>query len=153
CAAARRPPTPEPPPLSPARPPPMAADSPLLRFRLWRASLPPALRLLLTVNVGVGVAWLAFLILRLAGGVVEWLALTPALALTRPWTLVTYAFFDPYGDLWGLLGFVFALLWLSWLGRDFEETYGPGRLLALYGLAALAGAAAALALAYGLGGG
>jgi membrane associated rhomboid family serine protease len=131
----------------------MAADSPLLRFRLWRAGLPPALRLLLTINVGVGIGWLAFLILRLGGGVVDWLALSPAWALTRPWTLLTYAFFDPYGDLFGLLGFVFAVLWLNWLGRDFEEAHGPGRLLALYGLAALGGAAAAVALGYGLGGG
>jgi len=130
----------------------MAADSPLLRFRLWRAGLPPALRFLLTVNVALGVAWLVLLIVQLAGLVLPWLAFTPALALTRPWTLLTYSVFNPYGDFFSLLGFVFAVMWLNWLGRDFEEMHGAGRLYTLYGLAALVGAGVAVGIGYAFGG-
>ena len=130
----------------------MAPDSPLYRFQLWRSMLPPALRLLLTINVVMGVVWLVLLIVGVGGALVDWLALTPALALTRPWTLLTYAFFDPYGTLFGFLGFVFAVVWLNWLGRDFEEMYGPGRLVTLYLLATLVGAAVAVGLGYAFGG-
>jgi len=124
------------------------ADSPLLRFRLWRAALPPALRLLLTVNVGLYVLWVLLTIFGL-GGLLVWLALEPAPAavLARPWTPLTYTFANLYPGFFGLLSFAFAMLWLNWMGRDYEETYGSYRLFGLYVLAALFGAAVAVGLA------
>ena len=129
-----------------------AADSPLFRFQIWRAALPPALRLLLTVNL---VTYLAFVLLALVAAfgaptmvVLEylWLSADPATVLTRPWTPLTYGFVNAFGGFFGLISFVFGFYWLQWMGRDYEETYGSGNLFALYLLGGLAGAALALAL-------
>jgi membrane associated rhomboid family serine protease len=129
------------------------ADSPLFRFRLWRAALPPALRLLLTANVGLYVLWVLSLIFGL-GALFLWLALdpAPAVVLSRPWTPLTYTLANLYPGFFGLLSFVFAMLWLNWMGRDYEETYGSYRLFGLYALAALFGAAVAVGLAAMAGG-
>jgi membrane associated rhomboid family serine protease len=122
-----------------------AADSPLLRFRLWRAALPPALRLLLTVNVATYVAFVLLSIPNLGGVMREWLALPLGLDATlfRPWTILTYGFTNAYPGFFGLLTFVFGALWLNWLGRDYEETYGSHRLFGLYVVGVLGGAALA----------
>ncbi|GAB5536138.1 MAG: rhomboid family intramembrane serine protease [Rubricoccaceae bacterium] len=130
-------------------------NSPSARFQIWRAALPPALRLLLTVNLA-SFAVSAVLAILAAFGLgalymlaIEMLALPgdPAKALFRPWTPFTYGFFDPIqGGLWGLIAFAFAMYWLNWLGRDFEESLGGYRLFGLYLGAAVFGAAIALAL-------
>lgn len=113
-------------------------QSPLFRFQVWRAALPPALRLLLTLNVGLYVVWVVLMIFRL-GGVFTYLALvaSPDGVLARPWTPLTYTFANLYGGFFGLISFVFAMLWLTWMGRDYEETYGSHRLLGLYLMAGL----------------
>ena len=126
-------------------------NSPVTRFQVWRASLPPALRLLLTINV---VAYLAFVLLsivNLGGVMAEWLALAadPSVVLTRPWTLLTYSFANLYVGFFGLISFAFAMAWLNWIGRDLEWEHGSHQLFGLYVLAILGGAA----LAVGLGGG
>ena len=125
------------------------AASPMLRFRVWYGALPRALRLLLTVNVVLTAAWLVLrFVPAVAAPLAEALALqTDASAAFRPWTLLTYAFFNPVGDFWGLVSFAFAMLWLYWLGREYEEVYGSHRLFGLYVLAALVGALAAVLLA------
>ncbi len=129
-----------------------AADSPLFRFQMWRAALPPALRLLLTVNL---VTYLAYVVLALLAAfgvpaivVVEWLTLPadPEAALRVPWTPLTYGFVNAFGGFFGLISFVFGFYWLQWMGRDYEESYGPHRLFGLYVLGALGGAAVGLAL-------
>ncbi len=129
-----------------------AADSPLFRFQLWRAALPPALRLLLTVNL---VTYLAYVVLALLAAfgvpaivVVEWLTLpaSPEAALRVPWTPLTYGFVNAFGGFFGLISFVFGFYWLQWMGRDYEERYGAHRLFGLYVLGALGGAAVGLAL-------
>ena len=129
-----------------------AADSPLFRFQMWRAALPPALRLLLTVNL---VTYLAYVVLALlaafgvpAIAVVDWLMLpaSPEAALRVPWTPLTYGFVNAFGGFFGLISFVFGFYWLQWMGRDYEESYGPHRLFGLYVLGALGGAAVGLAL-------
>ncbi len=132
------------------------ADSPLFRFQLWRAGLPPALRLLLTINlvvfaVVVAAAILAAFGLTLPYTLLEYLALPgdPATALVRPWTPFTYGFVNLVGGagaIWGIISFAFAMYWLNWLGRDYEESYGGYRLFGLYLGSALFGAAVALAL-------
>lgn len=132
------------------------ADSPLLRFRLWRAALPPALRLLLTINLAVFIAAAVAGILAAFGlgglaAALGWLALpgVPEALLVRPWTPLTYGVANLFlGDpLWTIIGFAFAMYWLNWLGRDYEETYGSYRLFGLYLASALFGAAVAMALA------
>src|SRR5688572_14541227 len=62
----------------------------------------------------------------------------------RPWTMITYMFTH---DLGGILHILFNMLVLYWFGRLFVEYLGSDKLIALYVLGGLAGAAAYL-LAY-----
>lgn len=121
------------------------ANSPLFRFTLWRATLPPALRWLLTINIGTYVLYVLLSIFNL-GGLLAWLALPRAVeALAwRPFAVLTYAFVNLYPGFFGLLSFVFAMLWLNWMGRDYEERYGSHQMLSLAVFGALGGAAVAL---------
>lgn len=64
--------------------------------------------------------------------------------ITRPWTMLTYMFMH---DLSGLLHILFNMLVLYWFGRLFVEYLGSDKLVALYLLGGIAGAAAYL-LAY-----
>lgn len=129
-----------------------AADSPLFRFQMWRAALPPALRLLLTVNLVTYVAYVVLALLAAFGVpalvVVDFLTLpaNPEAALRLPWTPLTYGFVNAFGGFFGLISFVFGFYWLQWMGRDYEESYGPHRLFGLYVLGALGGAVVGLAL-------
>ena len=129
-------------------------SSPLFRFQLWRAGLPPALRLLLTVNIATYVLYVLLSIFG-AGALLRVLALpaTPAGLVRMPWSLVTFPFANLYPGFLGLISFVFGFLWLSWMGRDYEESYGPHRLFGTYMLAALGGAALALGAGALAGGG
>jgi hypothetical protein len=131
-------------------------NSPLFRFQLWRAGLPPALRLILTVNLGVfAVAAVAAILAAFGLGgparLLEWLALPgePGALVRRLWSPLTYGFTNLVGGggIWAIIGFAFAMYWLNWLGREIEETYGGYRLFGLYLMSALFGAAVALALA------
>src|SRR6056297_60811 len=119
----------------------MNGESPLDRFQRWYRLLPPALRFLLTVNTVIYLVWFFVRLSQAAAGfVVEYLALTPApTALFRPWTLLTYSVIHIQVGLWGLIAFGFNMLWLYWMGRDYEETYGSHRLFGLYVLAAVGG--------------
>jgi membrane associated rhomboid family serine protease len=56
--------------------------------------------------------------------------------ITRPWTLLTYAFMH---DLTGIVHILFNMLTLYWFGRLFAEYLGSDKLIALYVLGALAG--------------
>ena len=122
-------------------------DSPLARFTIWRAALPTALRWLLTVNVATYLAYVALSIVGM-GEALRWLALpaTPGGALATPWSVLTYGSTNLYPGFFGLITFAFGVLWLNWLGRDLEETYGSHQLFGLYVLTTLGGAALALAL-------
>jgi membrane associated rhomboid family serine protease len=57
--------------------------------------------------------------------------------ITRPWTLLTYAFAH---DLSGILHILFNMLILYWFGRIFTEYLGSDKLIAVYVLGAIAGA-------------
>lgn len=57
--------------------------------------------------------------------------------LTRPWTIITYAFTH---DLTGLFHILFNMLALYWFGRLFVEYLGSDKLVAVYVLGALFGA-------------
>src|SRR5690349_13911344 len=74
---------------------------------------------------------------------------TPALFsdfITQPWSILTYAFMH---DLNGILHILFNMIGLYWFGRLFVEYLGSDKLVAVYVLGALAGAAFYL-LAYNL---
>lgn len=122
------------------------------RFRRWYGMLPPALRWLLTVNTVLYVAWVLFGLLQLGivrGFVYDWFALHPELpgVLFRPWQVLTYAFLHVQPGLWGFISFAFHMLWLYWLGRDYEELYGGHRLFGMYVLSALGGSLLAILVA------
>ena len=57
---------------------------------------------------------------------------------SRPWTILTYAFSHSLGDIWHI---VFNMITLYWFGKLFIEYLGSDKLIALYVLGALAGAA------------
>ncbi len=56
--------------------------------------------------------------------------------LWKPWTLITYMFTHE-----GFFHILFNLLWLYWMGRIFDEYLGGKKLLAVYLLGGIAGAA------------
>jgi membrane associated rhomboid family serine protease len=57
--------------------------------------------------------------------------------ISRPWTLLTYAFAH---DLTGILHILFNMLTLYWFGKLFVEYLGGDKLIALYVLGAIGGA-------------
>ncbi|GAB3227900.1 rhomboid family intramembrane serine protease [Hymenobacter seoulensis] len=105
-----------------------------------------ALNQLLLLNVLVFIAFILlrtviFILTKDRNGhlpVLEWLAVpsVPATLLTRPWTLLTYSFihFDFFHILFNLLN-------LYWFGALVREYLGDRRLVSLYVLGAIAGAA------------
>lgn len=56
--------------------------------------------------------------------------------ITRPWTILTYAFAH---DLTGILHILFNMLTLYWFGKLFVEYLGGDKLIALYALGAISG--------------
>ena len=123
------------------------AQSPLFRFQVWRANLPPALRLLLTINMAAYAAWVILrFIPSVSTFVVRYLALHPVIpgAFQKPWTLLTYGFLNLEASIWGLIGVIFAMLWLYWMGRQYEEFHGAYRLFGLYVLTTIGGAFGAI---------
>ncbi len=133
----------------------MNGESPLDRFRRWYNLLPPALRLLMTVNAVLFLAWFILQLVQPAAEfVVNYLALNTELPtpLFRPWQLLTYSVLHLDTSFFGLITFAFDMLWLYWMGRDYEETFGSHRLFGLYVLAALGGALLAVFGGSALGG-
>ena len=129
----------------------------MLRLRIWLSALPPALRLLLLVNVVAYLAWI--LIVSHVGParnfVWDHLALNASWnrVLVEPWQLLTYGFLHlGESGLSSLLHVGFNMLWLYWIGREFEETYGGQQLMAVYLLASPGGALLSI-IAYGIIGG
>ena len=100
------------------------------------------MRALLTINV---VAYLAWQILRLfdpiEGFVWNYLALNPDLPgiLLQPWQLVTYNFLHLSSGLGGLIHIGFNMLWLYWIGKEYEEMHGAERMFALYMIGGVGG--------------
>ncbi len=64
--------------------------------------------------------------------------------LSRPWTIISYAFMHDLSDIWHI---VFNMLVLYWFGRLFVEYLGSDKFIAVYVLGAISGAIAFL-LAY-----
>lgn len=118
-------------------------------FQSWYYRQPPALRALLTINVAV---YLLASISLLAGVFGFWryyVALnTDSWAfLYRPWQFVTYNFLHAGFNLNGLLHVGFNMLWLYWIGKEYEELHGSHRLVALYLLTGVMGGLVSVLLA------
>ena len=133
-------------------------------FQAWYYGLPKALRAILTITVGIYLLWIP---LSFAGPVAAFvrdhLALNTEVprVFLEPWQFITYMFLHLQLGLWGVIHVLFNMLWLSWIGREYEELHGPHHLLALYlltgvgaglltvALFALTGAGAAIGTADG----
>lgn len=113
------------------------------RFLTWYRLQPPALRALLTVNVVIYVLWqVVFVHVGVVAAFVgRHLALNPAWpGITfEPWQLLTYSVLHLNVGFWGFLHLLFNMLWLVWIGREYEELHGSARLLGLYVFGALGG--------------
>ena len=113
------------------------------RFQAWYRAQPRALRALLTINVVLYVVWQLVLVHIDTVSAFVWnhLALNPGFPgiLFEPWQLITYNFLHLSPGLGGFLHILFNMLWLVWMGRDYEELYGPHRLLSAYVLGGLGG--------------
>ena len=113
------------------------------QLNTWYRMQPPAIRALLTINVVIYVLW--FLLFQhfdfMQNLFRNHLALQaePATFLFQPWQLVTYSFLHLGTDLSGILHITFNMLWLVWIGRDYEELHGSHRLLAVYIIAGIGG--------------
>jgi membrane associated rhomboid family serine protease len=123
------------------------------RFKRWYATLPPAMRVLLTINTALYFVWVIILLTGpriLQRFIVDILALHAVApdVLLRPWQVLTYGFVHLRDGLWGFIAFGFNMLWLYWIGRDYEETYGSYRLFALYVLATVGGGVLVVAGAF-----
>lgn len=113
------------------------------RFQAWYRIQPQALRALLTINVVIYVLWLLIFIHIDAAAlfVHRHLALNPSLPriLFEPWQLITYSFLHLRPGFWGLIHIGFNLLWLYWIGKEYEELHGAHRLFAAYIFGGLGG--------------
>lgn len=114
------------------------------RFQAWYRVQPQALKALLTINVVVYVLWLLIFIHINATAELFWrhLALHPGLPgiVFQPWQLLTYSFLHLQTGFWGLIHIGFNMLWLYWIGKEYEEMHGPHRLFSAYVFGALGGA-------------
>jgi len=114
------------------------------KLRQWYLLQPRAIRRLLLVNVVVYLLWnLLFVHFQAtASFVYNFLALNPNLPeiIYRPWQLLTYSFLHLGLGLGGFLHILFNMLWMMWIGRDYEEVYGAPRLFALYIFGSIGGA-------------
>ncbi len=105
---------------------------------------PRGLRALITINVVVYALWILFLSRFGAtyGFFTEYLALQPHLPglLFEPWQLITYNFIHLGTGFWsGLLHIGFNMLWLYWIGAEYERLHGPAPITAIYLLGGLGG--------------
>lgn len=118
-------------------------------FQSWYRVQPRAIRALLTINVVLFLLWLVlFQHIQLTSLIVwRFLALTSTLpdALLQPWQLVTYNFLHLGTDFWGLIHLLFNMLWLYWIGKEYEELEGSHKLLAAYLIGGIGGGILTLA--------
>ena len=123
---------------------------------LWYRTTPPVTRRLLAAVVGVYVAVLvvglfAFFVpaFRVVAGAFEWFTLdpSPAVVARRPWSVLTHPFVELNRTPWGLIGIVFAGMFLNLLGRDAETFLGARWLVTAWLGATLGAAVLAIAVA------
>lgn len=98
----------------------------------------PWVRTLLFLNIGV------FFIQMTLPGLTAPFAFIPALALTRPWTIVTYMFLHSTS---GIMHIVFNMLGLFFFGPRVEERLGSRAFVTMYFVSGIAGAVLSFLLA------
>lgn len=123
----------------------LTAQQPIVNdFKRWYYQQPQALRTIITINV---VVWVAMQLLQVwPAGLVfvrSHLALNPVFPdiLLEPWQLVSYSFMHA-----GLLHVGFNMLWLFWIGREFERMHGSEQFWTVYLSTAIGGALICLLL-------
>lgn len=118
-------------------------ESIVTRIRRWFNLKPPALRRLLALNIGIYLAWVLVLghIPSVNIIVHRFLALNPQLpdVLLTPWQVASYSVLHLGFGFDGLIHIVFNMLWLVWIGQEFEELYGSQRMAFLYVAGAVGG--------------
>jgi membrane associated rhomboid family serine protease len=108
------------------------------------AGLTPWVKRLLIANTAIYVAvLLGGLFMRSGTLVRDWFAFQPADFLTRPWTLVTYAFFHA-----GVFHLLWNMLTLFFFGPPLEERWGAKGFLRVYLVAAAGGALLSVVFAF-----
>jgi membrane associated rhomboid family serine protease len=127
------------------------------RAQSWYRTQPKALKALLTINVALYLVWILVgqFVPAVGAFLYNHVALTPALpdVLFEPWQVLTYNFLHIGGGLGGLLHVLFNMLWLVWIGREYEEMHGSAHMLAVYILTGVGGGVISIALAAAIGGG
>ena len=113
------------------------------RFRTWYYGQPRAIRTLLAINVVAYLLW-NFVLTHFeptALFVYRHVALNPNLPgiLYEPWQVLTYSFLHLSPGFGGLLHILFNMLWMMWIGREYEQMEGPRKMLALYVLGGVGG--------------
>ena len=120
------------------------------QVRLWYYSQPRAIRKLLLANVVMYLVWNLVLVhfQPTATFVYTRLALNSTLSevVFQPWQVLTYSFLHLGPGLGGFLHILFNMLWLVWIGREFEQIYGAPRLLSIYVLGSIGGAVVTVGL-------
>lgn len=120
------------------------------QLRFWYFLQPRAIRKLLLLNVVAYLTWNLVLVhfQVTALFVYNQLALNAdyAVVVFKPWQLLSYSFLHLGSGLGGFLHLLFNMLWLVWIGRDFEQIYGAPRLLNIYVMGSIGGALATIAL-------
>lgn len=110
---------------------------------------------LIIINVVVFLVMAVLMVVSTISGfsdVFEWIhaqvSIPPVFStfITKPWTIITYAFMH---DLTGILHILFNMLFLYWFGKLFIEYLGSDKLISVYFLGAIAGGVAYL-LVYNL---
>lgn len=112
------------------------------QFQSWYSRQPKALRTLIAINVVLYVVWQFIRLWSPAEAFVyNYLALHTVFpgALVAPWQVLTYNFLHLRPGFFGLLHIAFNMLWLWWIGREFERMHGAHELLALYILGGIGG--------------
>ena len=121
------------------------------RIRIWFAAQPPAIRGLLLINIGLYLTWqLVFSWIPVTDVFTkQMMALNPEVPgiFFRPWQLVTYNFLHLGNGFWGFVHVLFNMLWLVWIGRDYELMHGSHRLTAIYLIAGIGGGLVTVLLA------
>lgn len=127
------------------------------RVQTWYSTQPKALRALLTINVAVYLVWILIgqFVPAIGGFMANHLALNPGIpgVLYEPWQVLTYNFLHVGIGLGGFLHVLFNMLWLVWIGREYEEMHGAAHLMAVYLITGVGGGVLSVLLANTIGGG
>ena len=85
-----------------------------------------------TIGIIASMLVLAFVWWFSAGKGMEQIILTPGWQ-SQPWTLFTYPWAElPFTSGFGVIGFLFLIMWMFWVGGSTERDLGPTKYLALW---------------------